>query len=168
MIDPALLALDSFLRQVLETRLPDPMEVGGLGLAQEIEAAFGLLEASPTARLRAEIAERGNLPYSEVRDRWGPEDLAMVVAYRAWKAQREEERCPHCGVHADEVMDPVTLRPLRYGTVKVSLEGCVICGELAKAGDDLTKDDRRAGVAPRLRRRAPGDPISDTREQRRG
>lgn len=168
MIDPALLALDSFLRQVLEGRLLDPMDVGGIGMAQEIDAAYSLLEASPTARLRAEIATRANLPYREVRDRWADEDLAMVVAYRAYVAARDEERCPKCGVHADEVMDPVTLRPLRHGSVKVVLEGCVICGELAKADHDLTAEDRRAGVAPRLRRREWGDPITDTREPGRG
>jgi hypothetical protein len=167
-IDPALLAIGSFLRAVLEGRLPDPMDVAGLGLAQEIEAAYSLLEASPTARIRADLAQRGTLPYSEVRERWSDQDLAMVIAHRAWTAAREEDRCPKCGTHPDDVTDPVTLRPLRFGAVKVSVEGCLMCGELSKAADDLSDEERRAGVAPRLRRREWGDPLVDTREPGRG
>ena len=168
MIDPTLLGAASFLRALLEGRLPDPMEVGGLGLAQEIEAAFSLLEASPKARIRARLAQRGPLPYSEVRDRWSDEDLAMDVAYSAWAAAQEEARCPRCGTHPDDVVDSVTLRPLRHGAIKVSVEGCLICGELAKASDDLSVEERRAGVAPRLRRREWGDPLVDVREPGRG
>lgn len=164
MIDPFLLAVDSFLRQVLEGRLPDPMDVAGLGLSQSIQAAHELLEASPKARIRADLAQRGTLPYSEVRERWSDEDLAMVVAYRAWTAAREEDRCPKCGTHPDDVVDPTNLRPLRHGSVKVSVEGCVICGELAKASDDLSTEERRAGVAARLRRREWGDPLVDSPE----
>ena len=142
-------AAHAALSALLGCQLPDPMSVKGLGFEGLAVEALALLFSSRTARLRGRIAHEKGLPYSEVRERWSDEDLAMSMAFVAWEAGEKAKRCPECGVDPAEVQDPDTHRILDHGAWRISVEDCWFCAQLRRAEDAVTPELRKEGFRVR-------------------
>lgn len=156
-IDPVTDALHDGLRLILGGQLHEPMDMSGAGFPAEVERQLELVSRSPLVRFRALLADEYHRPYSEVRDGWSVEDLAMVAAVRAWKAIEDAKRCPNCGVDPAEVQDPDTKRPLAAGQHRIVIDDCWFCAQLKRARESISAEMEKDGFRVRVLPRDPAD-----------
>lgn len=138
----------------------DPMDVSDAGLRRVIERWLVAFEQIPETRVRMAVARRAGIPYSEAMERWAdPEDLAAEVAWDARLAAQDLRRCQRCGTDPDDVLDPDTKRPLPNGRLRIELDDCWMCQQLAHERKMLTDTQREAGTDLRIVPRLPGEPF---------
>lgn len=125
---------------------------------EEFEARLDLYRRDPRSRLIMRAAIRFGVRPTEVRDGWGPDDLAAFAAYEAFEAEEEASRCPRCGVRESDMVDPETRRPLDNPRFKFVQESCWTCGTLSSLQEDIGEKDR-ARLRWTLKPRFPGDDL---------
>jgi hypothetical protein len=145
----------------MEGRLPDPMDMTGVGLDGLVAEMADLFSRSRRARLTATVARESGRPYRVIRDHWTDEDMAAVLGLGVLEAQEALARCPGCGTDPADVMDLETGRPLAHGAVKVYVADCIVCATLADVQEAMTPEHRAAGFQASVRPRGPDDPFLD-------
>ena len=150
------------LRPILEHRVPGLLvHETPDGLGPKVAEWLERFQVDSEAWMISRRARAAGVPYSVAREMWSsPEDVAAEFAHD-WKRSVDElERCPDCGVHPDDYLDPETRRLLDEGRWMIEWGSCYLCETLEKARGD--KDASEPGVWIRVVPRSPGEPFEKT------
>lgn len=116
--------------------------------AEFIEHVGRLIETNVEYGLRAQIARRSNLPFSEVAERWSMEDLAVELAMSRREIDDARHRCPTCGIDSrDQLTGPEPWAKLGSNIAwRLEIRQCDWCEE---------KDELQAKLANKTYKRPP-------------
>lgn len=126
-----------------------------------IEHLVHLLDTNPEAALRASIARRANLPFSEVVERWSMEDLAWEVAINRREVDQARHRCPSCGIDSRDQLTPYG-RLGKNPAYRLEVRRCPWCEERDEMQAKLAKEKyTRAPPVVYYVPAEPGEPFLD-------
>lgn len=128
---------------------------------ERIEHLVHLLDTNPEAALRAQIAHRANLPFSEVVERWSMEDLAWELAITRKEIDRVRHRCPSCGIDPRDQLTPWG-RLGENPSYRLEVRRCPFCEEQAELQAKLNKEPyKRSPPSVYYVPAEPGEPFLD-------